>query len=90
MILSTQVTDLIIAIIVVEFVLVSIWLTHKKQKSLIPVFACFLASGGLIILALRAMIVETPNQILTLGLLAASFPIHVATLVFAWRVLKRR
>ena len=51
--------------------------------------AGFMTCGALIMLALRAMLLQAPNQSLVFGLLAASFPIHIVTLVLVWRALER-
>lgn len=89
MTLSPQIVDLILGIVAAEVILVSFWLARKKRQDLIPALVCFLASGGLLMIALRATLAPAPNQGLILGLLAASFPVHVATLILGWRALKR-
>ncbi|MEL7041281.1 MAG: hypothetical protein AAGL90_07145 [Pseudomonadota bacterium] len=77
--------DAVVGLIVIEFAVLSLWLARRGASSLIPALASFLASGALLMLALRFTLTEPQLPLLALLMLTLSFPIHVATLWLVWR-----
>lgn len=81
--------DAILGLILVELVVLSVWLARRGQRELVPALACFLLSGALLALAVRVALTSTDPAPLVLGLMALSFPAHLATLWFVWRQVSR-
>lgn len=77
--------DAILGLILVELVLLSVWLARRGQRKFIPALVSFLLSGALLVLAVRVALSSADPAPLVLGLLALSFPAHLATLWFVWR-----
>ena len=77
--------DLVLGLIVIEFVLIAIWLVRCRKLRLLPAVGCFLLSGALVMAALRVSLPETGSSSIIPALIALSFPVHVAALILTWR-----
>jgi RsiW-degrading membrane proteinase PrsW (M82 family) len=90
MAIDQSLIDLILIIVVVEFIVLCAFLLRAGKASLVPALASFLLSGALILGALRLVLAESVSSSELLpGLLGLSFPMHIATLVLAWRALPK-
>jgi chromate transport protein ChrA len=88
--LNPTIIDLILILIGIEFLGFLIGLARIGRRDLLPALACFLLSGAVIMLALRFALMDEVNPAWVLGLLGLSFPLHILTLVLAWRLTRRR
>lgn len=77
--------DVILGLILVEAVLIVLWLRSRAHLTLLPAALCFLASGALVMAALRFSLVAPGHDLLICALVGLSFPAHLAALWLAWR-----
>ncbi|MEO1015550.1 MAG: hypothetical protein AAFX08_10225 [Pseudomonadota bacterium] len=86
---SPQFVDLIILIVVLEFALLSVVVIKASKSWMIAPIGAFLASGALLLWALRTALADPDSWIILAGL-ALSFPAHLAAVYLVARELRAR
>ena len=87
---SLLVIDLILGLVVIEAVALTVWLARRGRLDVAPALIAFLASGAVLLSALRVLLAGSAvGGGMVLGLLALSFPLHLAALVLGWRLITR-
>lgn len=82
--LDPIVLDIILIVIAIEFFILVFWLYLRDALRLVPACACFLASGALLVVALRFGVDGPIDSPIVLACLTLSFPAHIATLWLVW------
>ena len=87
MALTQTLIDLILILVIAEFLALWIYLIRAGKTNLVPALGSFLLSGALLLIALRFTLAQSVSSEMVLGMLGLSFPVHVATIILAWRAL---
>lgn len=80
--------DGILGLVLVEAVILSVWLARRGKGGAIGVLLAFLGSGAILLLALRTALAGGAGEPVFWGLLALSFPLHLAALFLGWRLIR--
>lgn len=86
--LSPSMIDGILVLVFAEFLLLAALLIRRHRRDVLTALFLFLASGGLLMLGLR-VVVAGGSEGVVMGVLAVSFPVHVAALVLGWRLISK-
>ncbi|MEO1028754.1 MAG: hypothetical protein AAFX02_06805 [Pseudomonadota bacterium] len=86
--ISPALFNVILVLIVFEAVFLGLFLRQKSKQYAIPALTSFLLSGAFLMAALRVAIQSDFSELFLQILLALSFFAHVATLFFAWRIIR--
>ncbi len=87
--LSPYLLDGILVLVLVEFLVLTVFLVWRGRGDVLLALFFFLVSGGLLLVGMR-VIVAGGAETTVMAILAMSFPAHIAALVLGWRLLSKR